>query len=163
MVALRVPPYEPSEVLESGTELLSGMSEIPRLQFHCNATDLHVDKLISSWFVVFPVFPVQIYQSSILAEYFQLIIFQHILVENHICSIAVIKFLIWMSNFTQNNLNPLTRITVGAMSYRHNTHSYFTNLKNVLLFKYSIFLMKLFIVLRFSVRYLFRLYGNKLR
>lgn len=55
MVELRVPPYEPSEVLESGTELLSGMSEIPRLQFHCKTTDLHVNKLISSWFVVFPV------------------------------------------------------------------------------------------------------------
>lgn len=64
---LRVPPYEPSEVLESGTELLSGMSEIPRLQFHCEATDLHVNKLISSWFVVFPV---QIYQSSIIAGVF---------------------------------------------------------------------------------------------
>lgn len=42
---LRVPPYEPSQVLESGTELPSRMSEIPRLQFHCEATDLHVNKL----------------------------------------------------------------------------------------------------------------------
>lgn len=52
---LGVPLYEPSEVLESGTELLSGMSEI------------HVNKLISSWFVVSPV---QTYQSSIIAGVF---------------------------------------------------------------------------------------------